>query len=360
MDFVANENSLKILKNKELEYELPYLWIRDNCPCNECRVEETQEKRFMLNSVPVDLRPRNVDVNEKHIQIVWPDGHETSISFQDIKILEKPRKPEKDLWSNNFIPSYYDWDDFLQNNDIAIDAISDFTAKGAIVIKEAPCVPNSLEDLAPRLGPIREVLFERIHNVPMEGHVYNIAHTSLELPPHNDFASYTWPPSVQALHMLVNECEGGKSVIVDGYTVLRDFRDDCPEYFDILSTFSVPFREFDEENETYAKEPMIRLNAKNEITGFRFSNQLMQMIDPQKKNVGSFYEAYHELCKRINSEKYKSRFRLEAGHILLVHGHRILHGRDEFKPGGKRHLQDAYYEMDNIENNLFLLKNLGN
>ena len=360
MDFVANENALKILINKELEYELPYLWIRDNCPCNECRVEETQEKRFMLNSVPVDLRPRNVDVNEKNIQILWPDGHETSISFQDIKTLEKPRKPGKDLWSNNFIPSYYDWDDFLQKNDIAIDAISDFSAKGAIVIKEAPCVPNSLEELAPRLGPIREVLFERIHNVPMKGHVYNIAHTSLELPPHNDFASYTWPPSVQALHMLENECEGGKSIIVDGYAVLRDLRDDCSEYFDILSTFSVPFREFDEENETYAKEPMIRLNAKNEITGFRFSNQLMQMIDPQKKNVSSFYEAYHELCNRVNSEKYKSRFRLEAGHILLVHGHRILHGRDEFKPGGKRHLQDAYYEMDNIENNLFLLKNLGN
>ena len=47
--------------------------------------------------------------------------------------------------------------------------------------------------------------------------------------------------------MLVNECEGGKSVIVDGYTVLRDFRDDCPEYFDILSIrliliFSFNFR----------------------------------------------------------------------------------------------------------------------
>ena len=69
MDFVANKNSLQILKNKELEYELPYLWIRDNCPCNECRVEETQEKRFILNSVPVDLRPTNVDVNLSLIHI---------------------------------------------------------------------------------------------------------------------------------------------------------------------------------------------------------------------------------------------------------------------------------------------------
>ena len=107
------------------------------------------------------------------------------------------------------MPKYFDWIDFLQNKNIAIDAFSNFITHGAICIKNAPCVPNTLEDLAKRLGPIREVLFERIHNVSVDGHVYNIAHTSLEVPPHNDFASYSWPPSVQALHMLVNECEGG-------------------------------------------------------------------------------------------------------------------------------------------------------
>jgi alpha-ketoglutarate-dependent taurine dioxygenase len=56
----------------------------------------------------------------------------------------------------------------------------------------------------------------------------------------------------------------------------------------------------------------------------------------------------------VNSDKYKSKFRLESGHILLVSAHRVLHGRQEFKPDGMRHLQDAYYEMDNIENNLVL------
>ena len=359
MDFEINENSLKI-NNEETMYELPYLWIRDNCPCDDCRVKETQEKRFMLNTVPADLKPKTVDLTEEHIHILWPDDHETIIRLQDIKSLEKPRKPEKVLWTNNFVPNYFSWNDFLQNNETAIDAFSDFVTKGAIVIKDAPCISDSLEELAPRLGPIREVLFERIHNVSVDGHVYNIAHTSLELPPHNDFASYSWPPSVQALHMLVNECEGGRSTIVDGFAVLRDLRKDHPEYFDVLSTFSVPFREFDEENETYANEPMIRLNSKKEITGFRYSNQLMQMIDPKKKEVTSFYQAYHELCDRVNSEKYKSRFRLEGGHILLVSAHRVLHGREEFTPNGKRHLQDAYYEMDNIENNLFLLKNLSN
>ena len=358
MNFKLNGSSLEVINERELGFELPYLWIRDNCPCNECRVQETQEKRFMLDSVPVDLKPKSVSLKQSNIIVVWPDDHKTSINLQDIEFLKKPRKPEKVLWNNDFTPNYYDWDDFLQKNDTAIDAFSNFVSKGAICIKNAPCIPNSLEDLSPRLGPIREVLFDRIHNVSVDGHIYNIAHTSLAVPPHNDFASYSWQPSVQALHMLANEAEGGESILVDGYSVVRDLRIDFPNFFNILSTFSVPFREFDEENETYANEPIIRLDANNEIAGFRFSNQLMQMIDPQKKNIDLFYKAYHELCKRVTSQKYKSKFRLEAGHILLVSAHRILHGRNEFKLNGKRHLQDAYYEMDNIENNFFLYRGL--
>ena len=358
MNFQLDQTSLKIINNKKLEYELPFLWIRDNCSCNDCRIKETQEKRFMLNSVPADLKPKKVDVNIKNIKVFWPDDHKTTISFKDIEYLKEGRKPKKILWMNDFIPSYYDWSDFLQNNDIAIDAISEFISMGAICIKNAPQTPNSLEDLAPRLGPIREVLFERIHNVSVDGHVYNIAHTSLEVPPHNDFASYTWPPSVQALHMLKNDCDGGQSLIVDGFKVLQDLKRDCPKFFEILSNFPVPFREFDAENETYANEPIIRLDSANETIGLRYSNQLMQMINPQKEDVDLFYKAYHELCGRINNDKYKSQFRLEAGHILLVSAHRVLHGRKEFMLNGKRHLQDAYYEMDNIENNLVLYKSL--
>jgi len=214
VDFRINKNYLKIYKNNKFEYKLPHLWMRDNCSCNDCRVFETQEKRFMLDSISSDLKPENVNIEGDNIFISWPDSHKTLINFQDIKFLQHPRKPEKALWKKDFLPTYYDWNEFLQNNNIAIDAISTFIINGAICIKDAPQIPNTLEDLALRLGPLREVLFERIHNVSLDGHVYNIAHTSLEVPPHNDFASYSWPPSVQALHMLANDCDGGESMIV--------------------------------------------------------------------------------------------------------------------------------------------------
>ena len=109
MNFQLDQTSLKIINNKKLEYELPFLWIRDNCSCNDCRIKETQEKRFMLNSVPADLKPKKVDVNIKNIKVFWPDDHKTTISFKDIEYLKEDRKPKKILWMNDFIPRYYDW-----------------------------------------------------------------------------------------------------------------------------------------------------------------------------------------------------------------------------------------------------------
>jgi len=55
-------------------------------------------------------------------------------------------------------------------------------------------------------------------------------------------------------------------------------------------------------------------------------------------------------------QDYRSTFRLEGGEIMLVAAHRILHAREPFQQTGKRHLQDAYFELDNVANKLVLLK----
>jgi len=61
MDFEMGKASLKIINNKKLDYELPFLWIRDNCPCKDCRIEETKEKRFIE---AIDLLPTFLDAVE--------------------------------------------------------------------------------------------------------------------------------------------------------------------------------------------------------------------------------------------------------------------------------------------------------
>ena len=83
----------------------------------------------------------------------------------------------------------------------------------------------------------------------------------------------------------------------------------------------------------------------------------MQMINPNKKGLKSFYNAYHEVSKRVHEDKYRSVFRLNGGEVLIVASLRVLHARESFIPNGKRHLQDAYYVYDNAANNIVLLSN---
>jgi gamma-butyrobetaine dioxygenase len=338
---------------------LPYLWLRDNCDCGECRIGQTSEKKFMIKDVAADLRPAAVDVTGDLLVVTWPDGHRSRYTSADVLDLSTARDLEWQTWDAEFLPLHTDYQGFLDDDRQAASAISEFLRHGAIVLEAAPCRPGTLEMLAPRLGPIREVLFARIHDVKVDLGGYNVAHTALELPPHNDFASYSWPPSVQALHMLVNEAAGGETVIVDGWRVLQKLRDDHPAKFESLCNVPVPFREFDDDNETFAVAPLVRCDVDGNILSLRFSNQLMQRIDPTQPGVADFYRAYHELCRRLSDTDAKATFRLDAGDILIVACHRVLHARKVFEAGGARHLQDAYFELDNVRNHLVLLSRGG-
>ena len=345
------KDSVILSTDSSKEYDLPFLWLRDNCQCDECRIIETQEKQFLLHTVPVDISPKSVEIKDEKVFVLWPDNHQSVIPLIQIEESGKPRYPERKSCTSKFTPTRFDWSEFLDEEEIALEALKTFVSFGAIILKNAPKEPNSLEVLSRRLGPIHETLFERIHNVSIEGYGYSVAHTSKEIPPHNDFASYKSQPSIQILHMLENECEGGDSIIVDGWEVVEDLRKDNPEYFNILKEFNVPFRQFDENNETYTVAPMINCSSDGSLESFRFSNHLMQMINPSREGVKNFYKAFHEASSRVLDSKYRSTFRLNAGEALIVASLRVLHGRESFVPSGKRYLQDAYFVYDNALNN---------
>ena len=175
----------------------------------------------------------------------------------------------------------------------------------------------------------------------------------------NDFTSYTWPPSVQALHMLVNECEGGESTVVDGFGQLNELRNDHPGKFEVLCAVPVPFRLFSEEYECYAANPIVELDSGGGVRMLRFNTQQMQAIALSEPRLGDFYAACHELSRRVNDPSAQVSFRLEGGQILLCAGHPVLHGRMALRSNGQRHLQDVYFEHDNVRNHLRLLRRAG-
>jgi gamma-butyrobetaine dioxygenase len=355
----CDSDAVRIVWSSGSSTTLPHLWLRDNCGCGDCRIAQTDEKKFMVSSVRADLEPTSAELSDDQLRIVWPDGHRSTYQGKLLRAFGSTDEITWSSWPRDFTPYRCAYRPFLDDNPTAADAIVRFVADGAMILEQAPTEPGTLECLAPRLGPIREVLFDRIHDVAVDPSGYNVAHTPLPLPPHNDFASYTWPPSVQALHMLANETPGGESIIVDGWAVLKGLRAEHPDYFDVLRRVAVPFREFDEDTETFAVEPIVRCDAEDRIAGLRFSNQLMQAIDPNDPRAVDFYQAYRELCRRITDPASQVSFRLNGGEILVVAAHRVLHGRRAFEPDRRRHLQDAYFEFDNVKNQLVVLQRKG-
>ena len=349
------DDALEVTWYESSVSHLPYLWLRDNCGCGECRVAQTTEKRFMLNQVPVNLRPTTGLVEGDELFLAWPDGHETRYSGSAIRALETQQATSWTAWDARFTPSHFEYPRFVDDDATAVAALTAFLEFGAVMLTGAGSTPGALETLSGRLGPVRDAVFARLHDVAVDAAQHNVAHTATGLAPHTDFASLSWPPGVQALHMLVNDASGGETVIVDGWRIAEALSRTHPGYFDMLCTMPVPFRTFDHDTETRTAAPIIQLDTDGKIKAVRFSNRLMQRIAPNRAGLVTFYRAYHEWCRRVTSDAAQATFRLQGGQVLVVATHRVLHGRKAFAPDGRRHLQDAYFEHDGARNHLFVL-----
>lgn len=315
----------------------------------------------MIASQSLDLMPTSISEDDEGITIDW-GGHRSTYSrawYDEITSQVERHHLSPAHWNPDLPLPRFRHGDLNQATGSGRAAVSDFVTSfarhGAVVIQGVPSYSGESERFISRWAPIRELPFGRVHDVRIDPSGYNIAHTFEGLPPHSDFASYAWPPSGQGLHMLVNDAVGGDSIVVDGIAIAAQLTDDER---DVLSTFPVPFRQFDASvgHETWTKAPLFRLAPDGSITGLRFSNQLMQPLDPQAHDLMRFYRAFHRFSSLLLDEANQHRFRLESGDMLVVHGHRMLHGRSEYRPStGARHLQDVYFEYEDMINQLHVL-----
>ncbi len=334
---------------------LPYLWLRDHCPCSECQVIEIGEHRVIIGNQPEDLAANTATIVESDsttwaLDVTWPD-HASTFSCTDLqRLVASSQRGQRRVttWSSDFAPDRFDHDAVITDQATAKNMWEAFAEFGAVVVTGTPTEPGTVEEFISRFMPVREMPFGRVHDVAVNTRAYNVAHTAEALPPHNDFASMSWPASGQALHMLTNETDGGDSIIVDGWRLAEEFRAAQPESFEVLSRVPVGFRMFSDTVETWTRQPLIRCDSEGNVSHFRYSNQLIQPLDPQHPDLDSFYKGYHAICRAVVDPTNQVRFRLEAGHMLLVHGHRVLHGRTAFSSGGARHLQDTYFDFDDV------------
>jgi gamma-butyrobetaine dioxygenase len=340
-----------------------YVWLRDNCWCDECRVVQSGERRLVTASIPDDLKALDASTDDTALNVQWSDGHHSRydlgwLAAHDYSRSPVAAEPRRTLWDASIsgIPRFRH-DALVADRAEQIAFLEAVQEYGAALVSGLPSVDHEVERFAERIGHVRETAFERVHNVRNDPTGYNVAHTALELKPHSDMPSYHWPPSIQLLHFLVNEADGGESTLVDGWRVLADLRATQPDAFDVLTRVPVTFQLFSEDEDTRATSPIVQLDPLGRVTTFRFSNQLALPVRAEFDLVQPFYDAYRTLGRMLDSPTYKHAFATETGDLLTVHGHRVLHGRMAFDPeSGPRHLQDVYMEYDDLMARLNVLR----
>jgi gamma-butyrobetaine dioxygenase len=326
--------------------------LRDNCQCPQCRILQTDERRWQPWSEPDAPVAGSVDVVDGALQIGWASGHQSTYGPSDwdkIRTTGTRGAWTARLWGGGYEIERLDHHQCIADQVTRRAMFEAIRRDGAVVVTGSPTEPGTVIDFLRAIGlTLRDSSLGLIFDVLLDPAGYNIAFTAEEVPPHNDNAQYTHPPSGQVLAMLVNDAQGGNSVIVDGWSVLDKLNRDHPDAIEVLTRVEVGFRQYSAEADAFTRAPLVVRDRFGRFIHLRFSNQLMQPLAFDDADLSSWYHAYRLLGAAIADPANHLSFRLSAGDTLFVNGYRVLHARTAYQPDGRRHLQDVYFEVDDV------------
>jgi gamma-butyrobetaine dioxygenase len=290
------------------------------------------------------------------MHITWGSGHASTFPhdvWSRISTATRRTRYVARLWRSGYQLERFDHDE------ITVDLVSRrrffeaFRRDGGVVVTGSPTEPGSCIRTIEALGlTLIHHNLGTIFDVKLDPAGYNVAFTSEALPPHHDNAQATYPPSCQMLAMLVNDADGGDSIVVNSWSVLHDLEERDPAAVDVLTRVEVGFRQYSPEADGFTRAPLVVRDASGGFKQLRFSNQLMQPLPFDHPLLAEWYRAYRLLGSMVTDPAYEVRFRLNAGESLIVHSPRVMHARAAYTPNGPRHLQDIYFDGDDLYANL--------
>jgi gamma-butyrobetaine dioxygenase len=344
------------------------LWLRDNCPCPQCRHPQALERtyKFIDHAMPKIVKASLSPSGDLLIRFESAEGeHDSGYSAGWLR-RHRPsaqaraeRRLQPRLWTATEIRDLpvVDFADYM-TTDAGLRAWAEaLLSWGIVLLRNAPAEPGKLVEIASHVGPIRHSNFGQYYDVISMPNPNASAYTAMALELHTDLANWRWPPDYQLLFCVRNDAVGGGSVLADGFKVAEDLRNEDPDAFALLTEHAVTFRFHDQTCDISAAAPTIALDKAGHIERIRFNNWLRATPSIPEDVVAPFYEALGAFWRRLRDPRYHLTLRLAAGEMLAYDNRRVLHGRESFDPNtGHRHLQGCYVTADDVLSKLRLLE----
>jgi len=343
------------------------VWLRDNCPCAQCRHLQALERtyKFIDHATP-RIAAAGLDASgDLMIRFESSEGpHESGYSTGWLRrhcpslAGRTERSPKPNLWTATEIRDLpmVDFADYM-TSDAGLQAWAEaLFSWGIVLMRNAPAESGKLLQIARHAGPIRPTNFGDHYDVVSMPNPNASAYTAMALDLHTDLANWRWPPDFQLLFCVRNDAAGGGSVLADGLKVAEDLRREDPDAFGLLTEHPVEFRFHDQTCDIAASAPTIALGSAGNIERIRFNNWLRGTMSLPEDLMAPFYDALGKFWLRLRDPRYHLNLRLAAGEMLAYDNRRVLHGREAFDPNtGQRHLQGCYITADDVLSRLRLL-----
>ncbi|VVP46968.1 Gamma-butyrobetaine dioxygenase [Pseudomonas fluorescens] len=344
-----------------------HVWLRDNCPCDQCVYSVTREQVFESVDAAEDLQPLATRIDtDGCLRIDWQDGHLSRFdpgwlrahAYDEESRAERlAGRPQPRLWHSDLQLPVFDYTALMNDNAALLQWLLAVRDIGLTQVRGVPTEPGSLKLIAQRISFIRESNFGVLFNVQSKADADSNAYTAFNLPLHTDLPTRELQPGLQFLHCLVNDAEGGESIFVDGFAIADALRLEEPQLFEALCEIPVEFRNKDRHSDYRCLAPVIALDALGRVAEIRMANFLRGAFDTSVAQMPLLYRAYRRLIAMTREPRFRLMQRLKPGELWCFDNRRTLHARNAFDPAtGARHFQGCYVDRDELLSRILVLQ----
>lgn len=334
------------------------LWVRDRST-EPADVDPTNRQRlYDPDAVSLDLRAIGASVVGEHLQVDFDDGTRVRVRTDVVtRILHDEADPEdppapKAWVARNLRHRAVEWADLTSIDETTSDralacALDQFFRNGFFVLRGTAAQPGALHAITAPFGRISATNFGTLFDVRSVREPVDLAYTPVALAAHLD-QPYRHPsPSIQFLHTICNDADGGESTVVDGLHAVIELQRVDPAAARALSDLDVEFRYDMGSDVVVGRAPIIETRRDGRLRQLRYSPRVDFPPAADPDILDSWYRGRRWLADHFDDPANRVLFKMAAGDVLVVDNHRVLHGRCGFDPAtGGRHLQGCYIDHD--------------
>jgi gamma-butyrobetaine dioxygenase len=362
------------------DLEVPAIWLRDACPCAECRHAGSGQRLHSVLELDPSTVVTAVAIDGDKVDVTFTPHHAARFSltwlrqnapgraaaFDDRS--ERARRPwvGADLAAG---PPTIAWPDLDGAGDASaqprrLSALRDLTDLGLLLVREVPSVSGAVLDVARSIGFVRTTNYGDLFDVRVEPQPINLAYTGRAIAPHTDNPYREPVPGVQLLHCLMSSATGGENVLLDGFSVAAILRREDPSAFATLTNTRLTFRYEDARTALRASGPAIELNPDGAVRGIRWNDRSIEPPQVPVDAVHDVYRALRAFAAVLDRPELHVHLTLAPGDCIVFDNTRILHARTAFTHapgdgGGARHLQGCYADLDGVASARAVLERAG-